>query len=156
MEKYGQQMLQIKSYSRKEFSLLFNDETILNYLNDYFICINATGWIHSNPVFKKFYTNVLNLYFDDIEKTGLKLVPWFNNTQNLIYATACSDEQARLIKEFIRKIPDNSNLHIYCTKGRSRSPAIEKFAREYKNNELENDIKNYNNHVYKILKECDI
>jgi len=144
--------IKIITSSRDTFNLtLFTDENVDSYTDSYFICVNATGWKYSIPFFKKNHNNVLNLYFDDIDKTGLKLVEWYNNTKRLIYAIACSNEQAISIKKFIDTIPNNSILYIYCSKGKSRSPAIEKFVREYRNKEQNNTIKYYNKHVYSLL-----
>ena len=76
--------IKIITYSRNDFnSTSFTDENVELYNNSYFICINSTGWKYSVPFFKKIHNNVLNLYFDDIDKTGLKLVEWYNNTKIL-------------------------------------------------------------------------
>jgi predicted protein tyrosine phosphatase len=66
-------------------------------------------------------------------------------------ARACTLEQAVEIKNFIDVVPDKSTLHIYCSKGKSRSTAVSKFVEEYKNNKTV-EYENYNQHVYTILK----
>lgn len=134
----------------KEFiDLGINDETLAS--QDYYICIHSTGWIHSIPVFKHNHKNVLNLWFDDVEVTGLKTITWFNNTQRTIFATACSDDTAKQIINFISSIPANSTIHVYCAKGRSRSVAVANYIRQFVNNE---DIADsgHNNHVFNLLK----
>ena len=67
---------------------------------DFLIGIHSNGWKHSIPVLAK-SNNVLNVWFEDVEKTGLKLIPWFNNDQRIIYAVACSDDQAKEIQRTI-------------------------------------------------------
>ena len=68
-------------------------------------------------------------------------------------AIACTVEQAREIKNFVDEIPSDAILHIYCTKGKSRSPAIAKYVTEYRNN-THFEIDHYNKHVYNLL--CSI
>jgi predicted protein tyrosine phosphatase len=94
--------------------------------------------------------NVLNLKFEDVEKTGLKAIKWYNNTQRIIYAIACSDKQAKQIVDFIKRIPNDSTLHIYCAKGKSRSVAIANYVRKYYNNQ-EIDDSGHNKHVFSLL-----
>lgn len=134
-------MVNVKTYAMKDISHLD--------LEDYVIGIHSNGWIHSKEIFPS-SNNVLNLWFEDVEKTGLKAIQWFNNTQRVIYATACSDNQAKQIIDFIRKIPDNATLHIYCAKGQSRSVAVANYIKKYINNETI-DEGNHNKHVYRLL-----
>lgn len=123
----------VKTYSRLQIAkeTEFKDSTLSNYPNDFFICINATGMLHSIPHFKKDHNNVINLYFDDTEVDKEKWLGPIKYT-----AKACTKEQAQQIVEFVDNIPDGSTVHIYCTRGESRSPAIGFFIREYRNNEL--------------------
>ena len=134
-------MVNVKTYAMKDISHLD--------LEDYVIGIHSTGWIHSKEIFPS-SNNVLNLWFEDVEKTGLKAIQWFNNTQRIIYATACSDNQAKQIVDFIRKIPKNATLHVYCAKGQSRSVAVANYVRKYHNNEIIDDS-SHNKHVYSLL-----
>lgn len=144
--------IQIKVYSRDKFAACsYTDETVELHTTDYFMCVNSTGWIHSIPFFKKSHPNVINLYFDDIFKTGIKAVQWFNDTQLIIYASACTIKQAILIKDFIDNIPDNSVLHIYCTMGASRSQSIAQFVREYRNLDYSTTINKHKSNVYSLL-----
>lgn len=142
-------MIDVKVYSKKNFEETeFTDINVSQSNTDFFICINATGHAHSIPHFKKSYSSVLNCYFDDVEYDHIKFDTIFNMEFN---ARACTLEQAVVIKNFIDAVPDESTLHIYCSKGKSRSPAIAKFVEEYKNNKTV-DYENYNQHVYTILK----
>lgn len=148
-------MLTVKRYSKKAFEDTMQTNSITDITvedtNDYYICINATGWIHGIPYFKDLHPNVLNVCFDDVHQTGLKVVPWFNNDQRVIYAQACTESQALAIKQFISKIPDNSIVHIYCAKGKSRSKGVEVYINECYNNQVD-DTSGINSNVYNLLK----
>ncbi len=137
----------------REMSLRrISDETVDRFISEYFICLNATGWKHAEPFFKQPHKNVINLYFDDVEQDGLKEVPWFNNTTKTIDARAITVEQAKELKTFIEAIPNNSTVHVYCAKGRSRSAAVEAYISETRNN-VKLDLPGMNPRVYKLLKE---
>lgn len=124
----------------------FNDQNVDQYLDDYFICVNSSGHIHSVPHFKQSHANVLNLYFDDTERNKIKV------TGNLVYyAIACTEKQAKTIKEFIDTIPESATVHIYCAKGKSRSTAIGKFIEDYKNIFPKTEFNSYNSYVYNLL-----
>lgn len=139
--------------SMKNFmSTDIKDDNIDN-TNNYVIGIHSNGWIHSIPVLKKDHKNLLNVWFEDVEKTGLKVIPWFNNQQRVIYAVACSKDQAIDIFKFIKTIPPGSNIYIYCAKGQSRSVAVANFIRKYFNKEHTVNASNHNNLVYKLLEE---
>lgn len=142
-------MIEIKVYSKKDFEVAgFSDDNIDHHFTDYFICINATGYVDSIPHFKNSHGRLLNLYFDDVEFDHTKFDQEFNLSFD---AKACNRQQATKIKEFLDSIIEKSTLHIYCTKGKSRSPAVAMFAEEYKNNRVGN-FENYNQHVYNLLK----
>lgn len=142
-------MIDIKVYSKKNFEETgFTDTNVSRLTDNFFICINATGHVHRTPHFTKSYPSILNCYFDDVEHDQVKFDTIFNIEFN---ARACTLEQAVEIKNFIDAVPDESKLHIYCSKGKSRSPAVAKFVEEYKNNKTV-EYENYNQHVYTILK----
>ena len=147
--------IQINVYSRENFdNCRFTDDNVEAHINDYFICINATGWKHAIPFFKTPHYNVLNVYFDDIYESGLKTVPWFNNTSRIIFARACTVDQATEIKNFIDAVPDGSTLHVYCAMGKSRSQSVAQFAREYRNNDYSTQNIMHKSNVYSLL--CSI
>lgn len=132
-------------YSKNEFRLAgFNDDNLDQFPDDYFICVNATGFVDSIPHFKQSHPNVLNCYFDDTDRDTIKHDDDFDISYE---AKALTENQAKEIKNFISSIPPNARLHVYCTKGKSRSPAIAKFAGK-------TDIERYNTHVYNLL--CSI
>ena len=144
-------MLTVVTYSRKEFDNIgFNDTNVDSYTNDYFICINATANIHSEPYFNLDHDNVLNLYFDDVLEDCKK---FYGPTDSEFEfdAKAITVSQAKQLHKFIHSIPDNSVLHIYCTKGKSRSVAVKKYIEEYVNN-CTCLVDGYNILVYELLK----
>jgi predicted protein tyrosine phosphatase len=142
-------MIDVRVYSKKNFEeTAFTDTNVDQLSDEFFICINATGHVHSIPHFTKSKPNILNCYFDDVEHDHVKFDTIFKMEFN---ARACTLEQAVEIKNFIDAVPDNSKLHIYCSKGKSRSPAVAKFVEEYKNNKTV-EYENYNQHVYSMLK----
>jgi predicted protein tyrosine phosphatase len=140
-------MNEIKVYPQFEFceTTAFNDSNVEQFNHDFFICLNSSGNIHSIPHFKFEHYNVLNMYFDDTDVNRIKV-----SGDIIYYAVACTVGQARTIKKFVDTIPDNSTVHIYCAKGKSRSPAVAKFINEYKGmNNL--SYSTYNKHVYNLL-----
>lgn len=89
-----------------------------------FICIHDTV-TSEKPYFKKDHSNVLNLWFDDVEfefddLKGQKAVPM-------------SQEQAKQILDFIRHNKNNGvkECMIHCTAGVSRSVAVKHFIDMY-------------------------
>jgi predicted protein tyrosine phosphatase len=141
-------MNEIKIYPQFEFynTTLFNDSNVEQFKHDFFICLNSSGNVHSIPHFKFNHYNVLNTYFDDTDVNRIKV-----SGQTVYYAIACTKEQARIIKQFIDLIPENSTIHIYCAKGESRSPAVAKFIKEY-NGLISENYTTYNRHVYNLLR----
>jgi predicted protein tyrosine phosphatase len=140
--------MKINVYNQDNFRKLsgFSDSNVDSFVNDYFICINSTGSYYSIPVFKLKHPNVLNMYFDDTEKNKVK------TAGDIVYfAIACTDNDAKEITDFIDKIPDNSNIHIYCAKGKSRSTAVAKFIEEYRKIDNKTQFKIYNLYVYNLL-----
>lgn len=141
--------INVKTYSRLQIAkeTEFKDSTLKNFPNDFFICINATGMLHSIPHFKKEHPNVINLYFDDTEIDKEKWLGPIKYT-----AKACTKEQALEIVNFVDEIPNDSTVHIYCTRGESRSPAIGIFIKEYRNKESNVEKSDYINYfLYNLL-----
>ena len=137
----------------REMSLRkINDTTVDQVIGEFFICLNATGWKHAEPFFKKPHPTVINLYFDDVEQDGPKEIQWFNNKTKTIEAKAITIEQAIELKKFIENIPDKSTVHVHCAKGLSRSAAVEVYISETRNN-ISLDLPGINPQVYKLLKE---
>ena len=98
-------MVNVKTYAMKDVQPIPN--------NEYLIGIHSNGnWIHSEPVMAD-ADNVLNLKFEDVETTGLKSIKWYNNTQRIIHATACSDRQAKQIIYFLENILSNNIESVY-------------------------------------------
>lgn len=150
MDRGCQMFINVTTYSLKDFaSTVFNDMNVADFHNDYFICINASGNMHSIPYFHKEHHNVLNVYFDDVIEDTVK---YYGPTDSEFpfNAKACTNKQAKDIYDFIKSIPNNSSLHIYCTKGKSRSVAVANFVNEYIN-KIEYSTKGHNTLVYNLL-----
>ena len=150
-------MIQINRHSKNDFVRQMsvrgiNDQSVDQYNNEFFICLNATGWKHAVPYFKESHNNVINLYFDDVEHDGPKEIQWFNNTTKTIDAKAITTNQAKELKTFINAIPNNAVVHVHCTKGVSRSAAVDAYMNETRNNKIL-DVPGMNDRVYKLLKE---
>lgn len=143
--------MNVKCYSRKDFfdKISVTDETV-GTSRDYYICINATANIHSVGYFKQNHKNVLDLKFDDVDKDMLKT---YGPEENYIcYALACTEKQARQIVSFVEQIPEDAAVHIYCTKGQSRSVAVVNFIEKFFNKSSIN-IEGQNEHVFNLLKK---
>jgi predicted protein tyrosine phosphatase len=147
--------IQVIIQSRNDFvnTTLCNDENVEQFVNDYFICINATGSIHSIPHFKLSHFNVLNLYFDDVLVDSKKFYGP-TDSEYEYFAKACTIDQAKQMFEFIDMIPDNSRVTMYCTKGKSRSVAVAKFINTHINKIDTDSSQTYNTLVYGLLKKC--
>lgn len=132
--------------------LKIDDSNVEHFKNNFFICLNSSGWMHSIPYFKENHFNVINLYFDDVEISETISVKWFGGGLKVIEKKAMSKDQATELVNFINQIPKNANVYVYCAKGKSRSGAVEDFLSELINHKHELNA-NSNKHVYKLLKE---
>ena len=143
--------IQVITYSLEDFTSMsmYNDGNVEDFVSDYFICVNATGNKHSIPYFKHSHYNVLNMYFDDVY---IDCVKYYGPTDSeyQFNAKACTNEQAKEMFDFISTLPTNIRLHIYCTKGKSRSVAIAKFCDEYLNKTVSTRT-GHNGLVYDLL-----
>lgn len=117
------------------------DDTNVSNLAEYFICIDPTGGLHACRYFFRDHTNVIRLEFDDCVEDTVK---WGEDIQEHYDAKAMTQAQAEILIEFIKQIPADSTINIYCTKGKSRSVAVESFI---------NNTENGNPHVLKLLRE---
>jgi predicted protein tyrosine phosphatase len=117
------------------------DDTNVSNLAEYFICIDPTGGLHAGRYFFRNHSNVIRLEFDDCVEDTVK---WGDDIQAHYNARAMTQAQAVELVGFINRIPDDSIVNIYCTKGKSRSVAVESFI---------NNTENGNPHVLKLLRE---
>jgi predicted protein tyrosine phosphatase len=117
------------------------DDTV-ETLKEYFICIDPTGGPSSQRYFLQDHHNVIRLVFDDCQQDEVKWGIDINANYN---AKAMVIEQAELLVKFIKQIPDDMFVNIYCTKGKSRSVAVASFI----NNQTEG-----NPHVLKLLRQA--
>tara|TARA_B110000495_G_scaffold76040_1_gene65196 strand:+ start:3045 stop:3479 length:435 start_codon:yes stop_codon:yes gene_type:complete len=113
-------MRKILIYSREDFEKLsFND-------NDYYIPINPSHGPYLDPILEDSNT-VCNLYFEDVLEDGERIDPIYGKHT----AKAIDKENAKKLIQFANDISENANVHIHCTHGESRSPAVGLFLTEY-------------------------
>lgn len=127
----------VNVFSKKEFTTFMhlreiNDKTVLDS-NEYFLCIDSTGGPHSIPFFNKTHPNVLQMHFDDVfdDRTN-----WGEDIQDYYTAKAPTQSDILEMYYFIKGVPSEATINIYCTKGQSRSKAVGDFLKgtvEYKN-----------------------
>ncbi len=123
--------MNVITYSKSKFidlavSRNINDQTVEEF-DEFFICIEPTGGPDSIDYFSSPHPNVLSLNFDDVAEDHKKWAPdfhmWFD-------ARAMRKEQADILINFIKRLTPNSHVHVYCTKGITRSKAVGDFIRE--------------------------
>jgi predicted protein tyrosine phosphatase len=117
------------------------DDTNVSFLAEYFICIDPTSGLHARRYFFRDHVNVIRLEFDDCVEDTIK---WGEDIQEHYNARAMTRSQAEILVKFIKQMPVESIINIYCTKGKSRSVAVESFI---------NSVENGNPHVLKLLRE---
>jgi len=130
-----------------KFCLLngINDSSVNESFTDYaFISIHNTkdDYVYT---FKQDHENVINLTFDDVEEDIIKKS-----------AFAMTENQAKILYEFMIKHSDKNTFLIHCTAGISRSGAVGTFIANYFNVDmntfkLDNPYILPNSHVSKLL-----
>ena len=140
------EIMKTQVYSKETFikemnSRGINDSTVSS-VPEYFICIDPTGGPHSVKFFKEEHPNVIRLQFDDCESDETK---WGENIQAFYEAKAMVLEQAEIIVNFVKSMPADAIVNIFCTKGMSRSVAVASFL---------NNTEGGNKHVLKLLKQA--
>lgn len=108
----------VKLFSRKTF-----DRSLYNSA-EYFICINSTGGSDSVSLLPLQSDNIINLWFDDVEQDEYK---WGEEVKHWVNAKAITYRQANELYTFLQKIPGDSTINVYCSKGVSRSGAVAEF-----------------------------
>lgn len=123
--------MKVTCYSKKEFLILANDRHItddtVEKLNEFFICIEPSGGPHLSDYFLKPHPNVVSVNFDDVSEDIKK---WGPDFQKWFEAKAMTKNHATILINFIKTIKPDSQVHVYCTKGFSRSKSVADFIRE--------------------------
>lgn len=114
-------------------------EKVIETSNCSVVCIDPTGGPDSDPMFENSHPNVLRVVFDDVEKDERK---WGENVKQYFDAKAMTIEQGKSIVDFLKTVPNNNNLFIYCSRGKSRSGAVGVFATELYNQDLNEFLEN--------------
>lgn len=79
--------------------------------------------------FKQDHHNVLRLLFDDVDEPLTTTL--LGDGRDVIPVVPMTEEQGKLIVDFVRANKDKGNFIVHCTAGISRSGAITKFINEY-------------------------
>lgn len=132
----------VRVYSRKDFKQITPSE------KEYYICINSNYGPDSDKIIED-AENVLNVQFDDSLTLERK---WAEDEQTYYTATPITFEQGFVLYDFIKKIPIESVVNVYCSKGISRSGAVAEFLkREYDAIVESNDVLYPNERVLEYL-----
>jgi hypothetical protein len=123
--------MKVTTYSKNDFLMLaasrdINDLTV-DKLDEFFICVEPSGGPDSIDYFLKSHNNVVSINFDDVSEDGKK---WGPDIQAWFEAKAMTETHAKILIDFIKKIKPDSQIHVYCTKGFSRSKSIADFIKE--------------------------
>ena len=118
-----------------------DDMNVDEFITVAFISINdSSGDYYKNPLFRINHHNVLNLWFDDVEKDG-QLSP-----TNKEETKAFSSSQANTVIEFLNSNKSAKTLFVHCAAGISRSGAVGQFALDYLKGNKESFVTN-NKHI---------
>lgn len=125
--------MQTKIYvlSKLEFKDILEQNSITdNNVNEFFkiafISINdSNGSFYNKPLFEQEHSNVLTLWFDDVEKDG-QISP-----TNKEFTKAFTNEQAKSILEFLKINKNAETFLVHCAAGISRSGAVGQFILDY-------------------------
>lgn len=120
--------------SKRQFDNLMkrkniNDSNVEEYKKTMIISINSPNELEGDlePWFKEDKSNVLRLFFDDVEKDLL---------HKGIIIKAMTIDQGKHVIEFFERNKDKTSLIVHCAAGISRSGAIGTFAQEYFNTDI--------------------
>jgi predicted protein tyrosine phosphatase len=104
-----------------------NDDNIDGFKDLALICIHDTsGDFYHNPYFVGSHNNVLNLFFDDVEKDSE-----FSPTNMSKNTRAFTSVDAKKIIKFLNDNKKMTTLIVHCAGGISRSGAVGRFALDY-------------------------
>jgi predicted protein tyrosine phosphatase len=125
------EMKKVYVWSKPQFNdsmekMGFNDQNIEERENIAIISINDTAGKWAKSWFDSDHSNVLRLWFDDVE-SDMDL--W--SPTNRISVKAFTEEQGHNIFDFINKNKDKKNFIIHCSAGISRSGAVGLFINDY-------------------------
>ena len=148
--------MRVNILSKLEFDKLMShnsitDENVEKFDNIMFISIVDTQ-NKKGPYFKSDHDNVINLRFDDVEKSGEA-----SPTQKE-FTKAFSAKQAKDLYNFIKKHDEKETCIVHCMAGISRSGAVGTFVNDFYKGDLdrfkrENPYISPNQKVYRMLKE---
>ena len=105
-----------------DFNKLNIGDTEINKLKNIFIIsiLDSSGML-CTPLFEREHNNVLTLVFDDVVSDGERSRTVKGNT------IAYTEEQNRILFDFIQRNKDMEICYVHCTAGVSRSGAVGTF-----------------------------
>lgn len=141
--------MNVFAYNRKDFINLGVNDSTISLSDDYYVSILPTGGPKGEPIFYKEHMNVITMVFDDVLESGKM---WGKDINDYYDAVAITPDQAKVLHHFLQSIPDDSNVHIHCVYGISRTGAVAKYLRDNRNATVHNvDLTYVNNRVYQLL-----
>lgn len=141
--------MNVFAYNRKDFINLGINDSNVSDSKDYYVSILPTGGPKGEPIFYKEHTNAITMVFDDVLESGKM---WGKDINSYYDAVAITEAQAKVLYDFLQSIPDDSVVHVHCVYGASRTGAVAKYLRDYRNATVHNvDLTYVNNRVYQLL-----
>ena len=143
--------MNVYGYNRTQFiELGVNDDNII-FSPDFYVSILPSGGPKGTFIFNKQHPNLLTIVFDDVLESGKM---WGKDINDYYDSVAITEEQAKVLYDFLLSIPETANVHVHCVYGKSRTGAVAKYLKEYRNATVHNvDIDYVNQRVYSLLKE---
>lgn len=150
----------IFAISKPEFNTLMDknnmsDKTVEEKTDVALISINDSFGQWSVSWFDLDHPNVLRLWFDDVENDTDKFSP-----TNQEKVSAFTVEQAKQVKDFIKKNKDKKTFIVHCSAGISRSGAVAQYICDFFRCDREEFLRNNpfihpNGRVTRLLNNLD-
>jgi predicted protein tyrosine phosphatase len=141
--------MNVYGYNRQRFIELGVNDDNVNESKDYYVSILPTGGPKGVPIFNQQHTNAYTIVFDDVLESGKF---WGKDINRYYDAVAITEEQAKDLHYFLLSIPEDANVHIHCVYGKSRTGAVAKYLRDYRNAVVHDiELEYVNERVYELL-----
>lgn len=142
-----QENKKIDVWSKPQFNTVMgktgiNDKNVEDFKDTAFISINDTHGQWSVSWFDEDHSNVLRLWFDDVENDTDKFSP-----TNQEKVTAFTVEDAKKVKQFIKDNKHKKQFVVHCSAGISRSGAVGQFICDFFRCDREEFLRN-NPHIF--------
>ena len=137
--------MNVTTYSKIDFLALEKPNTA----NEYYISILPTGGPYCEPIFLEDTNNIITMVFDETDNNSI--IKYDPDIGDYHFVRCFTREQAIKMHEFLDKISNDSNVHIHCVFGYSRSTAIAKYLVDYKGASSPSVLTGHNHTVYELL-----